>query len=242
MTAKSTTVDVIILSLNRIEETITAVASALEQKGVTKNIWIVDQASDASQHARLKSFVDGKPVVLKSLSENVGVSAGRNIASRMGRASYIVALDNDAVFSGPHTLERAIAHLESDPMLGAVGFRILDHSSRKDDVSSWVYHQKMTSHASDEFATAQFVGAGHAMRRAAFEAAGGYDDDLFWLQDEICARRGRAAQKILRMWNPMAWRPLLLSRPQSALYSLEVRGNGWEVRALRCRLSHEGRV
>jgi GT2 family glycosyltransferase len=70
-------------------------------------------------------------------------------------------------------------------MLGAVGFRILDHSSRKDDVSSWVYHQKMTSHASDEFATAQFVGAGHAMRRAAFEAAGGYDDDLFFAWEEL---------------------------------------------------------
>ncbi len=108
--------------LNRIEDTIAAISSALEQHGVTKHIWIVDQASDAKQHARLQAFVRGKPVVVKSLRQNVGVSAGRNIASRMGGAPYIVALDNDAVFNNPHTLERAIAHLEADPVLGAVGF------------------------------------------------------------------------------------------------------------------------
>jgi len=178
-------VDVVILSLNRIDDTIAAIASALEQKAVRKHIWIVDQASDALQHTRLRAFVNGKPVVLKSLRQNVGVSAGRNIASRMGRAPYIVALDNDAVFSSPHTLERAIAHLEADPMLGAVGFRILNYFSREDDASSWVYHQKMTHHASHEFPAAQFVGAGHAVRRAAFDASGGYDDDLFFAWEEL---------------------------------------------------------
>jgi len=184
-TANSPAVDVVILSLNRIDETIAAVASVLEQKGVTKHIWIVDQASDASQHARLRAFVNGKPVVLKSLPQNVGVSAGRNIATRMGSAPYIVALDNDAVFSSPHTLERAISHLEADSRLGAVGFRILNYSSREDDASSWVYQQKMTRHASKEFPTAQFVGAGHAIRRTAFETAGGYDDDLFFAWEEL---------------------------------------------------------
>jgi len=178
-------VDVIILSLDRIDETIAAVTSALEQKGVRQYIWIVDQASDASQHSRLQAFVIGKPVTLKSLRQNVGVPAGRNIASRMGSAPYIVAIDNDAVFDGPHTLERAIAHLESDPVLGAVGFRVLDYHSREDDASCWVYHQEMTSHSTKEFLAAQFVGTGHAVRRAAFEASGGYDDDLFFAYEEL---------------------------------------------------------
>jgi GT2 family glycosyltransferase len=182
---ESRAVDVVILSLNRIEDTIAAISSALEQKGVSKHIWIVDQASDARQHARLQAFVRGKPVVVKSLRQNVGVSAGRNIASRMGGAPYIVALDNDAVFNNPLTLERAIAHLEADPVLGAVGFRILNYFSREDDVSSWVYHQEITHHARKEFPAAQFVGAGYAMRRAAFEASGGYDDELFFACEEL---------------------------------------------------------
>jgi len=185
MAPESRAVDIVILSLNRIEDTIAAISSALEQKGVTKHIWVVDQASDARQHARLQAFVRGKPVILKSLPQNVGVSAGRNIASRMGAAPYIVAVDNDAVFNNPHALERAITHLEADPMLGAVGFRILNYSSRDDDASSWVYHQDIMDHASREFPTAQFVGAGHAMRRAAFEASGGYDDELFFALEEL---------------------------------------------------------
>lgn len=185
MTVGFPAVDVIILSLNRVDDTIAAIRSALEQTGVQKNVWIVDQGSDPAQLERLRRFVEDKPVILKELGCNVGVPAGRNIASQMGSAPYIVALDNDAVFGGPDTLQRAVSRLEAEPRLGAIGFRILSYFTGKDDPLSWGYPRALMHRSAEEFPAAQFVGAGHALRRAAFEAAGGYDGCLFFAWEEL---------------------------------------------------------
>lgn len=167
------------------EETIGAISSTLEQRGVEKHVLVVDQGSEAAQLARLRRFVEDRPVVLEEVGCNVGVPAGRNIASRMGRAPYIVALDNDAVFGGPDMLHRAVARLEAEPGLGAIGFRILNYFTGRDDPLSWGYPRALMHRSAEEFPAAQFVGAGHALRRAAFEAAGGYDDRLFFAWEEL---------------------------------------------------------
>src|SRR5262245_44600946 len=101
-------VDIIILSWNRPAETIAAIRSAAEQAGVDKRILIVDQGSDCTNLAQLEACVERIDCAqLRKLGRNVGVSAGRNIASAMGRSRYIIALDSDAVFADEHTVARA---------------------------------------------------------------------------------------------------------------------------------------
>lgn len=175
--------DVIILSWNRPDDVADAIASALDQMEVSRRILVVDQGSEPQNIARLEQLIDARPdVELKKLERNTGVAGGRNIATAMGNGRYIIALDSDAVFGDPATLARAVRHLDANPGLAAIGFRIENYFTGKNDDTSWDY----PGHNPDErFFATRFIGAGHAIRRAAFEAAGGYDARLFFCQEEL---------------------------------------------------------
>jgi GT2 family glycosyltransferase len=179
-------VDFIILSWNRTEETIAAIESARAQKGVIGSVKVVDQGSEPDNLARIRRYAaDADNVALHEIGRNVGVPAGRNIATRMGDAPYVIALDNDAEFADEECALRAIAMMEADTTLAAVAFRILIYATREDDDSSWAYPGVLRALRDQSFFTSRFVGAGHAIRRSAFEAVGGYDDDLFFACEEM---------------------------------------------------------
>jgi len=181
----SPTVDVVLLSWNRLEDTLAAVDSVLAQDIDSLAIWIVDQGSRPEQVAALRHLSTIHPEVqLVELPDNVGVPAGRNIGTNSGSAEFVVSLDNDAVFDTPQALSRAVDLLASDDRLGAVAFRALDHSTRELDTGSWAY-PRVHMQTSEPVPVARFVGVGHALRRAAFTDAGGYDEQLFFCEEEL---------------------------------------------------------
>ncbi|MET0391222.1 MAG: glycosyltransferase [Polyangiales bacterium] len=191
-------VDVIILSWNRLDDTLAAIASAREQVDVDHRILIVDQGSEPDNLARLEAFIAPLPnVQLKKLEKNVGVPAGRNIAAAMGTAPYIVALDSDAIFADERVLARAAKHLDDNPQLCAIAFAIINFFTGENDWSSWDYPKRYNP--AREFATTRFVGAGHAIRRTTFEAVGGYDDRLMFCGEEldVCYRMINTGQRIV---------------------------------------------
>lgn len=178
-------IDVIILSWNRTDDTLAAIDSALAQSGVEAHVMVVDQGSTTGNLGRLLAHVARLPnVSVRALGRNVGVPEGRNIASAMGSAPYIVALDNDAVFPDPHVLRRTIDRFEADPKLGVIAFRILNYYTGHDDEMCWDYPDAVRPLAGGEFDATRFIGAGHAIRRAAFTGAGGYDGALFFGGEE----------------------------------------------------------
>jgi GT2 family glycosyltransferase len=177
-------VDIIILDWNRPDETILAVKSALAQRGVARRVWIVDQGSRPEHQDTLAAFCDTQPdVFVHWLDRNVGVAAGRNLATQLGQAPYVVSLDNDAVFADEHCISRAIARMERDPQLGALAFRIVDAETRSDE-AFWDYPRQLRESALPRFAVTRFLGGGHVLRRSAFESAGGYDERLFFCGEE----------------------------------------------------------
>ena len=178
--------DVLILALDRVAETLAAIASARAQTGVRRRVIVVDQGSRPENFSRLSASVAGcADVTLLRTEENLGVAGGRNFAAAQGRARVIVALDNDAEFFDAHTLARAVAALEAEPDLAALGFRIVTHATGTDDLSSWGYPRALLPHSTESFDTATFVGAGHAIRRQAWEQVGGYDSRLFFCWEEF---------------------------------------------------------
>jgi GT2 family glycosyltransferase len=100
----------------------------------------------------------------------------------MGNGRYVIALDSDAIFADSGALARAVSYLDAHPSLSAIGFRIENYFTGKNDDLSWDYPGR---HPDDRFLTTRFIGAGHAIRRTAFEAAGGYDARLFFCQEEL---------------------------------------------------------
>lgn len=190
-------VDVIILSWNRVEETIAAIASAAEQEGVSKKVMVVDQGSEPASLARLEQGIASLPdVVLLKLGRNSGVAGGRNIASALGSSPCIVALDSDAVFAGRQVLAKVVRQLETHPELCALGFRISNYFTGQNDETSWDYSAERRP--DQTFASTRFIGAGHAIRRQVFEGVGGYDDRLFFCGEEVdlCYRMLNTGQRI----------------------------------------------
>ena len=183
--------DVVILALDRADETAAAIGSALAQRGVVRHVFVVDQGSRPDNLARLAACVDGRDdATLVRLDRNHGVAGGRNRGTALGHGRIIVALDNDAEFADADTLARAVAALDAQPRAAALAFRILVYADGGDDLSSWGYPMSLLRRAGEAFDTVTFVGAGHAIRRAAWDDAGGYDDRLFfcWEEYDFCLR------------------------------------------------------
>ena len=177
--------DVVILAVDRVEETEQAIVSALAQRGVARHLFVVDQGSSPENLARLAACVAGRyDATLVRLDRNYGVAGGRNRGSALGRGRVIVAIDNDAEFADTQTLARAVAAMDEAPDVAALGFRIVVFADGRDDLSSWGYPIALLPRAGENFDSVTFVGAGHAIRRAAWDAAGGYDDALFFNWEE----------------------------------------------------------
>jgi GT2 family glycosyltransferase len=183
--------DVVILSLDRPAETIEAIESALAQTDVQRHVLILDQGSRPENLARVAAAVEGRPdATLLACEENLGVPGGRNAASAFGHGRIIAGLDNDAAFATVGSLARAVMALDAEPGLAAIGFRILIDTTGEDDLSSWGYPSRLLPRAAEAFDATTFVGAGHAIRRAAWDDVGGYDASLFfcWEEFDFCLR------------------------------------------------------
>ena len=183
--------DVIMLVLDRLDETADAIRSALAQTGVCRHVTIVDQGSTAENLARLEAAVAGRSdATLLRSDRNLGVAEGRNQASAFGHGRVIVGLDNDAEFACTDTLAGMIAALDEEPDLAAIGCRIANFDTGRDDMTSWGYPRSLAPRSAASFLATTFVGAGHAIRRSAWDAAGGYDAALFfcWEEYDFCLR------------------------------------------------------
>lgn len=183
--------DIVILAMDRVDETLEAIASALAQEGISRHVLVFDQGSTDENLSRLGAALEGRTdAALLRAERNWGVAGGRNRATGFGHGRIIVALDNDAEFETSQTVARAVARLEADVKLAAIGFRIVIHSSGADDLSSWGYPPALLPRSAGSFETVTFVGAGHAISRRAWDACGGYDEALFfcWEEFDFCLK------------------------------------------------------
>jgi GT2 family glycosyltransferase len=183
--------DVVMLSQARVAETLASIASVLGQSDVTWHLTILDQGSSAECLTTIAGLVSDHPnATLLALPRNLGVAAGRNRAVAFGHGRVVIGLDNDAVLPTNTILAAAVEALDADPRLAAIGFRILLASTGTDDILSWGYPRRLLPRAAESFAATTFVGAGHAIRRAAWDDVGGYDEALFfcWEEWDFCLR------------------------------------------------------
>jgi GT2 family glycosyltransferase len=180
------TIDVVILSLNRARMTLEAVRSVQFQQDVVARIYVLDQGSDTYQAASLQQELKPREHVhFLMLGKNLGVAEGRNRGIALGISPVVVCLDNDAELRDPRSLRHVLARFDADSTLGALGFSIIDWTTRQIDRRSWVYPRAQLKDWKKGFKTTRFCGAGHALRRQAFERAGGYDPSLFFYWEEL---------------------------------------------------------
>jgi GT2 family glycosyltransferase len=190
--------DIVILTMGRQQATLAAIASALRQQNLSTYIAVLDQGGDpAAQRRYIKLFQSCRHAGYYVAPHNLGVAGGRNFLSAIGHGRIIVALDNDAVFADTFVSSDALRLFAATPLLGAIAFRIADETGTALDDRSWGYPEALKPRAHEKFLTTTFVGAGHAIRRDAWEDAGGYDATLFFTWEEY----DFALRAIYRGWH-----------------------------------------
>ncbi len=179
-------VDVVILSWNRIENTIATIESVLLQKGIKAQTWLIDQGSDTDTIRILQDYVSKHPSLrLIELNHNCGVAVGRNIGMKLGKEEFIICIDNDAVFENNTAIKKTLEKFRLDDDLAVIGYRIKNHFTGITDSQNWVYARQLKRIEDNEFLATRYCGAGHAIRRSALEKTSYYDEKLFFYWEEL---------------------------------------------------------
>lgn len=113
---------------------------------------------------------------------NLGVPGGRDLGLRHAGSPLIGFLDDDATIVTPDAVDRIVAAFDDDERLGAVSLRIVD-----EDGAAARRHVPRIGHRGEATAgpVATFLGGASAIRRVAYDDAGGYWPELVYAHEEL---------------------------------------------------------
>lgn len=207
-------VDVVILTWNDGELLDAAVDSALKSSDVDVRVIVVDNGSDLAPD--LPAGL-GDRVTLLANRANRGVAAGRNQGAAVTTAPYVCFVDSDARLL-PDTLARLVEPLTADPSL-ALAAPVFTHQApeasagQAPTVADKVMRllnlrstYRPVSHgpagvAAEAWDVEFAIGACQMVRRDAFMAAGGFDEDYFYGPEDVdfCLRLRGAGQRVVQV-------------------------------------------
>lgn len=136
-------------------------------------------------YEEVKVFIAKHPIFrYEELTENLGVSRGRNAAVMISKAPILVFLDDDALVRNNDALPAIAAIFEENPAIGIAAFKIYYHSTGELQVNAFPHKRFDQRKDWHHFDTAYFSGAAHAIRRSVFDDAGYYPENFFYGMEE----------------------------------------------------------
>ena len=119
----------------------------------------------------------------RRLAENLGIPAGRNLGVPHTRGELLFFLDDDASLAAPDALAAVARRFEDDPRLGLLQLRVAPRDGGA-SARDWVPRLRVGDRSRSSDITAVWEGA-VAMRRAVFEAVGGWPADFRFVHEGI---------------------------------------------------------
>ncbi len=188
-------VSIIIVNFNGFSYADRCVDSVLRCAFDSFQVIVVDNGStDGSAEKLQKKYGNGLRLVC--LDKNYGPSRARNEGVRAAQGEYLGFLDNDTTVA-PDYISEAIKVFESDPKIGAVQCKLLlmDHPDQIDYVGEYLgtngfLVQVAPAKTLDkgqfdiQYPILAAKSAGMFIRKDAFNAAGGFDEDYFIYVEE----------------------------------------------------------
>src|SRR5262249_41932526 len=96
-------------------------------KGMDAEVFVVDNNSvDGSQQMLREQFPD---IILIESKENLGFSAGNNLAMRRATGEYVLLLNPDTVVEET-TFHKCLEFMDAHPNAGALGVKMIDGEGR----------------------------------------------------------------------------------------------------------------
>ena len=214
---------VIIVTWNTADLTIECVRRVERELGaLSGECLVVDNGSAPEDVTRLSAAIGGSRLIRNA--DNVGFAAAVNQGLRLSRGRHIVLLNSDA-FLGAGALRHLVDYLDANPEVGAVGPLVLHPDGRvqgsargfPDALSAFFGRRALLTryfprnplsrrnlpalgHATREPMRVDWLsGACVAMRRAAVEEVGGFDERFFmyWEDADICWRMGQRGWQMI---------------------------------------------
>ncbi|GAA4914213.1 glycosyltransferase family 2 protein [Streptomonospora salina] len=199
-----------------------AVTSVLEQEGADLELIVV------SNGAELPPLPDG--VITVMLDENIGIPKGRNAGVAAASGDIVLFLDDDGWYRSRDLVRHVSRRFESDPGLGIVTFRIVDPDGGPDQ-RRYVPRLRVGDPLRSSRVTT-FLGGAAAVRRTAFDEAGGLPDGFFYAHEEsdLAWRVLDAGYDIEYDAEAVMYHPSTHPSRHEDFYRLNARNRVWLVR------------
>jgi GT2 family glycosyltransferase len=215
---------VVVLTMgNRPVELDRSIRSALDQKNVDVEVVLVANGIPGEWSPP----IDDSRVRLVRLPSNLGIPGGRNEGVAATTGDLILFLDDDGYYPslelGRH-LEDAFA---ADPSLGIVSFRVEDPEGGPGQRRHVPRLRAGDPTRSSDVTT--FLGGACAMRRTAFDAAGGLPAEFFYAHEEtdLAWRAMDAGFRIVYDATAIMCHPAVLPTRHAMFYRYNARNRVW---------------
>ncbi|WP_103944132.1 glycosyltransferase family 2 protein [Thermomonospora echinospora] len=215
---------------NRPTELARAVRSALDQENVDVEVILVGNGVPGDWTPGDDEVFEDKRVTLVRLPRNVGIPAGRNRGVAASTGEIVLFLDDDGWYRstrlGAHLRDRFAA----DPSLGIVSFRVRDPEGGPGERRHVPRLRAGDPERSSEVTT--FLGGACAVRRAAFDAAGGLPEDFFYAHEEtdLAWQAMNAGYRIVYDASAVMYHPAVLPTRHEMFYRYNARNRVWLAR------------
>jgi glycosyltransferase involved in cell wall biosynthesis len=152
-----------IVTRNRREEALRAVASAVRQEGEIEVLVVDDGSTDGTAEAISSAFPS---VRLERFESSAEVVARRNHAVELAGAPIVIGIDDDAELTGTDAAQQTVRDFDH-PRVGAVAVPFVDHRFGENLLQQAPSREGV-------HVTQQFCAAACAVRRDVFLELGGY--------------------------------------------------------------------
>lgn len=169
-------VDLVLATYNRAAQLRRTLQNILTYGEGLGRIYVVNNGSTDDTRRLIEEVTDPRVCAIHN-EQNLGAAAGKNVGLRRSSADVVIVIDDDAEFCSPWPVQEVRRAFEDDPRLAVVQFKIINNASGR--VLNMEFPGRDASReANDSFLIGYFIGAGHALRKAALDDVGYYPDDF----------------------------------------------------------------
>jgi GT2 family glycosyltransferase len=185
-------ISIIIISYNRVLDTLDLLSDIIQLKesNLLEDVIVLNNAS-TDDYKEIEDFINTNnhiPFKYVVAEENLGVSRGRNYATKFAKGDIFFYVDDDVNLKDKETLPKIIKSFlginNETRQIGVVSYKVYYASTMEIQVNAFPHKKFRKYKDKHRFLTYYYAGCAHAKLRQAWNDAGEYPSDFFYGMEE----------------------------------------------------------